>query len=76
MGLFITGIGINLWNLLAPFTAPTTAGAIAIVASLVVAPLVSIFTPKPSPKHIEAAFSCYDEKIHAPHELIPNRISG
>ncbi|MEM1484742.1 sodium:solute symporter [Oscillospiraceae bacterium PP1C4] len=72
---FITGIGINVWNLFAPFTTPTMAGAIAIVGSLFVAPLVSFITPKLSAGHLDVTFSCYDEKVPAPHKLVLDQIS-
>ena len=58
-----------------PFAAPTSAGAIAIVASLIVAPLVSLFTPKLSQAHLDVTFSCYDERIAAPHKLILEQVS-
>lgn len=57
---FVTGIGITGANLFLKFTEPTMAGAIAIVASLIVVPLVSWITPKLSPEHVEDAFSCYN----------------
>ena len=60
---FVTGIGINVANLFLHFTAPTMAGAISIVASLIVVPLVSLITPKLDQKFVEEAFSCYDEKV-------------
>lgn len=72
---FVTGIGINLWNLFAPFTAPTTAGAIAIVASLFVVPLVSLLTPKLSPAHLDVTFSCYDERVPAPHKFMLDQVA-
>ena len=72
---FVTGIGINLWNLFAPFTAPTTAGAISIVASLFVAPLVSLVTPKLPKEHLDSAFSCYDVTVSAPHKHMLNQVS-
>ena len=72
---FITGVGVNVLNLFVPFAAPTSAGAIAIVASLIVAPLVSLFTPKLSQAHLDVTFSCYDERVAAPHKLILEQIS-
>lgn len=72
---FVIGIGINVANLLFPFTAPTTAGAISIISSLIVVPLVSIVTPKFSKKHLDDAFSCYDEKIPASHKLVLDEVS-
>ncbi|RGX55399.1 MULTISPECIES: sodium/proline symporter [Anaerotruncus] len=72
---FVTGIGINLWNFFAPFAPPTTAGAIAIVASLFVAPLVSLFTPKLSQAHLDVTFSCYDQTVPAPHKFMLDQVS-
>lgn len=66
---FATGIGINVANLFLQFTAPTTAGAISIVASLIVVPLVSLITPKLNKSHIEEAFSCYEEKVSVSHKI-------
>ena len=67
---FAVGIGINLWNLFMPFAAPTGAGAISIVASLFVAPAVSLISPKPSAAKVEEMFSCYDKEVKAPHKLM------
>ena len=69
------GRPINVLNLFVPFAAPTSAGAIAIAASLIVAPLVSLFTPKLSQAHLDVTFSCYDERIAAPHKLILEQVS-
>ncbi|MDY4191521.1 MAG: sodium/solute symporter [Oscillospiraceae bacterium] len=69
---FITGIGINIANQLFHFAEPTMAGAMAILTSLVVVPLVSFVTPRLSDAHVEDAFSCYDEKINAPHKFVLN----
>ena len=43
---FAVGIGITVSNLFLKFAAPTTAGAIAILSSLLVVPVVSWVTPK------------------------------
>lgn len=67
---FITGIGINVVNLLFPFASPTVAGAISIVASLIVVPVVSLVTPKLPKQQVEDAFSCYEETIGAPHKFV------
>ena len=72
---FVVGLGICVWNFVVPVPAPTSAGAIAIVASLVVTPLVSLVTPKLSQPHLDVTFSCYDEKVAAPHKFVLNPIS-
>lgn len=41
---------------------PINCGAIAMLAGIVIVPVVSIFTPKPDKKLVEDAFACYEEK--------------
>lgn len=60
---FASGIGITGLNFLFPFAPPTTAGALAIVASLVVMPLVSLVTHKLPAERVEDAFACYNQKV-------------
>ena len=62
---FLWGIGVTGYNFLFPFAAPTMAGAIAIVGSLAVVPLVSLITPALSRERIEDAFACYDQRVTA-----------
>lgn len=60
---FASGIGITVVNMFFPFTkSPIEAGALAMVAGLVVVPLVSLFTPKLDKKTLEAYFSCFEQK--------------
>ncbi|MEG1479180.1 MAG: sodium:solute symporter family protein, partial [Clostridiales bacterium] len=54
---FAVGIGITVSNLVFPYTTPPMAGALAIVSSFFVVPLVSLITPKLSKKHIEKTFA-------------------
>ncbi len=56
-------LAINIANLVTAFTAAPIAGAIAILLSLVVVPIVSIVTPKQDADYVNKVFSCYDEKI-------------
>ena len=61
---FIFGVGFTVSNMYFKFIAsPVTAGAIAIVASCVVVPLVSLITKKPDEEHIDKVFSCYRETV-------------
>lgn len=60
---FIWGMGVTGLNFFAPFASPTMAGAIAIVGSLVVVPLVSLITPPLSAEKVEDAFACYDRTV-------------
>ena len=62
---FLWGIGVTGINFFFPFTAPTMAGAIAIVGSLAVVPLVSLITPRLPQERIDDAFACYEQKVTA-----------
>lgn len=59
---FILGIGISTVNLFTHTVSPTTAGALSIIASIIIVPLVSSVTKKPDEKLVEDAFMCYEQK--------------
>ena len=42
---------------------PINAGAFAMIAGMIIVPVVSIFTPKPSEEQIDSCFSCYEETV-------------
>jgi len=65
----IVSIAINLANSFTGFTSPLVAGALAIVGSLVVLPLVSLITKKLPAEHIKHAFSCYDKKVQVEQKV-------
>lgn len=61
---FGTGVGITVSNLFLKYIAsPINAGAIAMVAGLIVVPVVSILTPKLDVGKIRELFSCYEETV-------------
>ncbi|MDR0964692.1 MAG: sodium:solute symporter [Clostridium sp.] len=61
---FISGVGITVSNMFFSYIAsPINAGAIAMIAGLIVVPVVSLLTPKPEKEHIEKTFACYEEKV-------------
>ncbi len=61
---FAAGVGITVSNLFINYIAsPINAGAIAMIAGLVLVPVVSILTPKMDPNKIGEVFSCYDETV-------------
>ena len=61
---FIVGVGLTVSNMFFKFIAsPINAGAIAMVASLIIVPLVSLVTPKMKQESVDAMFSCYDQKV-------------
>jgi len=64
---FITGVGITLINMLlglfghAFIKSPINAGAIAMIAGLIIVPLVSLLTKKPEQNRINEIFSCFEK---------------
>ncbi|MBR3622471.1 MAG: sodium:solute symporter, partial [Selenomonadaceae bacterium] len=69
---FVFAVALMTANILARpafpeiFQSPINAGVLAMVAGLVLVPIVSAFTAKPNLKLIENAFSCYEQKITVP----------
>ncbi len=61
---FITGVGITVSNMFYPYIgSPVNAGAIAMVAGLIVVPVVSLISPKMDSKKVDEIFSCMDETV-------------
>ncbi|MDF2907896.1 MAG: sodium:solute symporter [Herbinix sp.] len=61
---FAAGVGITVSNLSLKYIAsPINAGALAMVAGLIVVPIVSILTPKMDQNKVQEMFSCYDETV-------------
>ena len=61
---FAAGIGITVTNMFWNYiSSPINAGAIAMIAGLILVPLISIITPKMQKKEIDEIFSCYDESV-------------
>lgn len=59
---FGVSIGITVINMFVNFTNPISAGAIAILLSLVVLPIVSLFTKKPPEHEVNSMFKCFKEQ--------------
>ena len=65
---FIFGSVLMIANMLfrdffpAILQSPINCGSIAMLAGLVIVPVVSLFTPKPDEKLVEDTFSCYNKK--------------
>ena len=63
---FIFGAGIMILNMAAPqlfpafLQSPINCGAMAMVAGLIIVPLVSLVTRAPDKEFIDDSFSCYD----------------
>ena len=61
---FIVGVGITVANMFFKFIAsPINAGAIAMIAGLIVVPVVSYLTPKMDSEKTDSIFSCLDETV-------------
>ncbi len=66
---FLFGSVLMILNMLARpafpavLQSPINCGAFAMLAGLVIVPVVSLLTPKPDPQLVEAAFACYDLKV-------------
>lgn len=61
---FAAGVGITVSNMFIGYIAsPINAGAIAMIAGLIIVPVVSVLSPKPDTKKIDQIFECYDEKV-------------
>lgn len=64
---FIFGAGIMIVDMLAPQVLPTimqspiNCGSIAMLAGLVIVPIVSLITPKPDQQLVEETFACYEK---------------
>lgn len=61
---FAAGVGITVSNMFIGYIAsPINAGAIAMVAGLIIVPVVSFVTPKIDRQKTDRIFTCYDEKV-------------
>ncbi len=61
---FVCGVVLTVSNLFFKFIAsPINAGAIAMVAGLLIVPVVSLITPKMKKETVEHAFSCLEETV-------------
>ena len=61
---FASGVGITVANLFFKFIAsPINAGAIAMVAGLIVVPVVSLLTPKMKKEQVDEIFECFEETV-------------
>lgn len=61
---FITGLGITVGNMIHPFfQSSINAGAVAMLAGLVVVPVVSLLTPKMKEEEVAKIFAAYEETV-------------
>ncbi|MEF9894790.1 MAG: sodium:solute symporter [Clostridia bacterium] len=67
---FAIGVGLSGGNAVFGWMSPINAGAISMVATLIVFPLVSLVTKKPEKERVAEAFACYDEMVEAPEKYV------
>lgn len=61
---FAAGVGITVANMFIHFIAsPINAGAVAMVAGLVIVPVVSLISPKLGKEKVAGLFACYEETV-------------
>ena len=61
---FAAGIGITVTNMIWSYiSSPINAGAIAMIAGLVIVPVVSLVTPKMKREKTNEIFACYEEAV-------------
>ncbi|MBO4795218.1 MAG: sodium:solute symporter, partial [Clostridia bacterium] len=66
---FVFGSGIMIANMLfrsafpAVLQSPINCGAFAMIAGLIIVPVVSLFTPKCDKTAVDGMFACYDKKV-------------
>lgn len=61
---FACGVGITVLNMFFKFIeSPINAGALAMLAGLVIVPVVSMITPKMNRQKVEEMFDCYEERV-------------
>lgn len=61
---FAAGVGITVLNMFIKFIAsPINAGAAAMIAGLIIVPIVSLLTPKMNQDIVEEIFECYEETV-------------
>lgn len=62
---FVSGVGITVSNLFLNYMSPINAGAVAMVAGLIIVPVVSLFTKNSETQanRFNSIFECYNENV-------------
>ena len=61
---YIVGVGLTVSNMFLKFIAsPINAGAAAMIAGLIVVPIVSAVTPRMDKDYVDDIFACYDVMV-------------
>lgn len=68
---FICGVGITVSNMFINYLgSPINAGAVAMIAGMIVVPVVSLLTPKMDKKVVDGIFICLDEKVMVEKKMV------
>jgi len=67
---FAIGVGFTVLNMFTGWMSPINAGALTMIAGLIIVPIVSLITKKPDAAKIDGIFACYDETV-----TVPKRVS-
>lgn len=68
---FICGVGITVSNMFMNYLgSPINAGAIAMLAGMVIVPVVSLISPKMKREQVDEIFSCLDEKVMVEKKMV------
>lgn len=61
---FVCGVLLTVSNMFFKFIdSPINAGAVAMIAGLIIVPVVSLITPKMEKKKVDSVFACLDESV-------------
>ena len=66
---FIVGVGFTVANMFGGWMSPINAGALTMVAGLILVPIVSLITKKPDKAMVDEIFTCYDEVVTVPKSV-------
>ena len=68
---FICGVGITVSNMFVNYLgSPINAGAVAMIAGMIVVPIVSLLTPKMDKETVDGIFTCLDEKVMVEKKMV------
>ncbi|MBE6884125.1 MAG: sodium/solute symporter [Ruminococcaceae bacterium] len=73
---FIVGVGFTVANMFGGWMSPINAGALTMVAGLILVPIVSLITKKPDKAMVDEIFTCYDEVVTVPKSVALHHAEG
>lgn len=68
---FACGVGITVSNMFYNYLgSPINAGAVAMIAGMIIVPVVSLITPKMDKEEMDKIFACLDEKVVVEKKMV------